>query len=268
MRIGDIELIPLSDGLCKLPQQFYIGLDFSTHPELLAEDGRVHIPIGCYLVRTGDRLVLLDAGLGPGIDVGWARGGDLPGQLEAHGVRPEDIDTVVTSHLHLDHVGWLAVADDEGEMRPFFPNATVRYGHADWGQFVEAVGPEDRTRLVMEAMAASGRLEPIDGDMVSLAPGLTARHTPGHTLGHYCLVVASGDERAFLLGDAVECPLQLEEPDFYAMSDVDPKLAARTRELLWRELEGTNALVGAAHFQGLEFGRVMRGTGKNYQLLS
>lgn len=264
MRIGDIELIALSDGLCKLPQQFYVGLDFAEHPELLAEDGRVHIPIGCYLLRSGDRTVLLDAGLGPGIDVGWARGGDLPAQLAHHGVAPEDIDTVVASHLHLDHVGWLAVDDGDGGMRPYFPNATVRYGHADWDRFVGEVDAADRTRLVMEALAAAGRLEPIDGDMVALAPGLTARHTPGHTLGHYCLVVSSGEERAFLLGDAVECPLQLEEPDFYAMSDVDPKLAARTRELLWSELEGTNALVGAAHFPGLEFGRVLRGQGKNY----
>ena len=236
MRIGDIELIPLSDGVCKLPQQFYIGLDFATHPELLADDGRVHIPIGCYLMRTGDTTVLLDAGLGPSVDVSWAKGGNLPAELAAHGVRPEDIDIVVASHLHIDHIGGLAV---DGVAS--FPNAIVRYGHADWEQFVTADDADGHTRQTMESLADAGRLEPIDGDMVSLAPGLTARATPGHTLGHYCLVVSSGEERAFLLGDAVECPLQLEEPDFYAMSDVDPKLAARTRELLWRELEGTDA---------------------------
>ena len=265
MRIGDIELIPLSDGECKLPQQFYIGLDFESHPELLADDGRVHIPIGCYLMRTGDRTVLLDAGLGQ-VDVGWARGGDLPAQLASHGVAPEDIDTVVASHLHIDHIGWLAVNKGDGSMVPFFPNATVRYGHADWGQFVDDAGAEDRSRNVMQTLAAADRLEPIEGDMVSIAPGLTARATPGHTLGHYCLVVSSGTDRAFLLGDAVECALQLEEPDFYVMSDVDPKLAARTRETLWKELDGTDALVGAAHFPGLEFGRVLRGQGKSYVL--
>lgn len=266
MRIGDIDLIPLSDGLCKLPQQFYIGLDFASHPELLADDGKVHIPIGCYLLRTGDRTVLLDAGLGQ-VDVGWARGGDLPAQLAEHGVTPGDIDTVVASHLHLDHIGWLATDPGDGELKPYFPNATVRYGHADWDRFVVEAGPDDRTRQVMEAMAAAGRLNPIEGDMVAIAPGLTARHTPGHTLGHYCLVVSSGDERAFLLGDAVECPLQLEEPDLYVISDVDPKLAARTREALWREMDGTNALVGAAHFPGLEFGRVLRGQGVSYQFV-
>ena len=82
----------------------------------------------------------------------------------------------------------------------------------------------------METLAAAGRLDPLDGDMLAITPGLTARHLPGHTLGHYGLVVSSGDDRAVLFGDAVECPLQLEEPDFYALSDVDPSLAARTRE--------------------------------------
>ncbi|MDQ3106724.1 MAG: MBL fold metallo-hydrolase [Actinomycetota bacterium] len=258
MRIGDLELLPVNDGLCKLPQQFYVGLDFSAHAELLADDGRVHIPIGCFVVRTGDTTVLVDAGLGD-LDVGWARGGELPEALRRVGVEPEDIDVIVCSHLHVDHIGWLAV-----DGQPYFPNATVRFGAADWQRFVVEVDASDRGRQIMEALAAADRLEPMEGDMVAIAPGITARHTPGHTMGHYGLVLASHDERALLLGDAVECPLQLEEPDFSVMSDVDPVLAARTREALWAELEGTSAVVTAAHFPGLEFGRVLRGEGKRY----
>jgi len=258
VRIGDLELLPVNDGLCKLPQQFYVGLDFEAHAELLADDGRVHIPIGCFVVRTGDTTVLVDAGLGE-LDVGWARGGELPEALRAVGVAPEDIDIVVCSHLHVDHIGWLAV-----DGRPFFPNATVRYGSADWQRFVTDVDEADRGRQIMEALAAADRLDPLDGDMVTIAPGITARHTPGHTLGHCGLVLSSHDERALLLGDAVECPLQLEEPDFSVMSDVDPALAARTRDALWAELEGTDTMMTAAHFPGLEFGRVMRGEGKRY----
>jgi glyoxylase-like metal-dependent hydrolase (beta-lactamase superfamily II) len=258
MRIGDLNLIPLNDGLCKLPQKFYVGLDFSTHQDLLAEDGTVHIPIGCFVVRSESATVLIDAGLGD-VDVAWAQGGGLPDGLRAEGMSPEDIDIVVCSHLHLDHIGWLALDD-----APFFPNATVRYGAADWQQFVADAAEDSRGRRIMEVLAAAGRLDPLEGDMVPIAHGLTARHTPGHTLGHYGLVVSSGESRAIILGDAVECPLQLEEPDFYALSDVDPALAARTRETLWRELEGTDTVVTAAHFPGLEFGRVLAGTGKRY----
>ena len=64
MRIGDIELTPLNDGMCKMPQDFYVGLDFSNHRELVAEDGLIHIPLGCFLIRTGETVVLIDAGLG------------------------------------------------------------------------------------------------------------------------------------------------------------------------------------------------------------
>ena len=256
MRIGDIDLVPVSDGTCTLPQSFYVGLDFSAHQDMVADDGLVHIPVGCFLLRNGETTVLVDAGLGD-VDVGWARGGGLPAALRAAGALPGDVDIVVLSHLHIDHIGWLWA-----EGRPYFPNATVRYGAADWPRFVAGPDAEVRSRQIMESLAAAGRLEPLEGDMVRVARGLTARHTPGHTPGHYGLVVSSGTERAVLLGDAVECPLQLEEPDFHAMSDVDPTLAARTRESLWRELEGTNVAVGGAHFPGLEFGRVLRGAGR------
>ena len=258
MRIGSIDLVPVNDGMCHMPQQFYVGLDFDAHADLLAPDGTVHIPIGCFVLRTGDTTVLIDAGLGD-VDVGWARGGELPAAQAAAGVALDDIDIVVCSHLHVDHIGWLTVDD-----RPFFPNATIRYGAADWERFVTGAEAEDRGRRSMELLAAADRLDPLDGDMVAIAPGLTARHTPGHTLGHYGLVVSSGDERAVLLGDAVECPLQLEEPDFYALSDVDPAMAARTREALWRELEGTSTLMTAAHFPGLELGRVLQGSGRRW----
>ena len=123
---------------------------------------------------------------------------------------------------------------------------------------------QDATRRAMEVLAAADRLSPIEGDLVALAPGVTARHTPGHTPGHYALVLSSGEERAVLLGDAVECPLQVQEPDFYALSDVDPALARRTRETLWAELEGRPTLLGAAHFPGLAFGRLMAAEGRRW----
>jgi glyoxylase-like metal-dependent hydrolase (beta-lactamase superfamily II) len=258
MRIGELELVPIDDGEIRLPPSFYVGLDLSAHPEMVAEDGTIPIPVGCYLLRTGDRTVLLDAGMGPE-QTSWGRGGWLPAGLAAAGVAPADIDTVICTHLHVDHVGWVV-----REGSPYFANATVRYGAADWETFVTGAEPDNATRRAFEVLAAAGRLDPIEGDLVGLAPGVTARHTPGHTLGHYCLVLSSGGERALLLGDAVECPLQLADPDFYALSDMDPALARRTREVVWAEVEGSATLVGAAHFPGLQFGRVLAGEGRRW----
>jgi glyoxylase-like metal-dependent hydrolase (beta-lactamase superfamily II) len=262
MRIGDLELLPIDDGEIRLPQEFYVGLDLAAHPDMLGPDGKVPIPVGCYLLRTRDRTLLLDAGMGPD-ETEWGRGGGLPAGLAAAGVSVAEIDTVICTHLHVDHVGWVV---QDG--RPYFPNATVRYGAEDWDTFVGGAAEDSRTRRAFEVLSAAGRLEPIDGDLVPLAPGVTARHTPGHTLGHYCLVLSSGGERALLLGDAVECPLQLAEPDFYAMSDMDPALARRTREAVWAEVEGSATLVGGAHFPGLQFGRVLAGSGRRWFTLA
>ena len=256
MRVGAIELLALSDGTLHVDPEFYVGLDVQAHPDLLAADGRAHVPIGCFLLRSGGTTVLVDTGIGP-VTNEWATGGLLPAALREHGVPPEDVDVVVVTHLHLDHIGGLL---DGGEAA--FPNATVRFGQDDWDEFVTRRDPADRNRRIMEALEAAGRLEPLDER--PLAPGVHALATPGHTPGHHGIVVASGDERVYLLGDAVECPLQLSEPDFSALSDVDPALAARTREALWRELEGTDAQITGAHFPGLELGRVLRGTGRRF----
>ena len=92
--------------------------------------------------------------------------------------------------------------------------------------------------------------------------GIDALTAPGHTPGSTVIVVSSGADRAILLGDVAHCPLELEEEEWNGMGDVDPELAQRTRNALARELEGTDTPVSAAHFPGLQFGRVLRGEGK------
>lgn len=101
-------------------------------------------------------------------------------------------------------------------------------------------------------------MRPVDRD-TTIASGITALLAPGHTPGHLCVVLSSGQERALLLGDASTCPLQLDEPAWHSMGDVDPALAARTRERLWRELEDGHAIGTGAHFPELRFGRVLPG---------
>jgi glyoxylase-like metal-dependent hydrolase (beta-lactamase superfamily II) len=276
LKVGDIEIVALSDGMSRLPRMFFPGLDFAAHPEVLDEDGTVHIPTGCFLIRTSGRTILVDAGLGPlnvpypeGMPTAAAAPGDptpflsegglLPWALAAAGCAAAEVDTVFLTHLHPDHVGWVGP-----EGKPYFHNATVVYGAADWEPLVVGAPDGDPGRRGMEAAASAGRTEPIAGDMVAIAPGVTARHAPGHTPGHYVLVIASGAERAYLLGDAVQCPLQLTEADIAFLTDVDAALAARTRETLFREMEDHGAAVGMDHFPGLEFQRIIPGVGRRW----
>ena len=258
MRVGDIDVVAVSDGMAKMPPQYFVNSDWSGHQDLLGPDGMLEIPLGCFVVRTGGKTVLVDSGIGP-MENPLFQGGKLPNHLAEEGVSPDDVDLVLLTHLHADHTGWL-VQDDKA----FFANATVRFGAADWEQFVETDSPPVQiTADAFRVLDAAGRLDPIDGDG-EVAPGITSLHAPGHTLGHTCLVLSSGNARAFLLGDAVTCPVQLEEPEWQAISDIDPALAQRTREALWRELEGTDAVAVAAHFPGLQFGRILPGDGKRY----
>jgi glyoxylase-like metal-dependent hydrolase (beta-lactamase superfamily II) len=88
--------------------------------------------------------------------------------------------------------------------------------------------------------------------------------TPGHTPGHLSVVVSSGGRRALLLGDAIVCPAQLDEPTWRSIGDVDPELAQQVRERLFRELEDGTTLGAGAHFPELQFGRVIAGQGRRW----
>jgi glyoxylase-like metal-dependent hydrolase (beta-lactamase superfamily II) len=257
-QVGDIDVIAVSDGVGRLPKAYFPQSDWTGHDELFDADGTMHIPIGCFIIRTGDTTVLVDAGIAP-VDVGWATGGSLPASLESHGIHPGDIDIVVCTHLHQDHAGWLVDHD-----KAYFPNAEVRSGLADWEAWVANAATGDRMRAAMLVLDREHRLDPIDADHTHIAAGVTTRSTPGYTPGHQTIVISSGDDRLLLLGDVITCPLQLDNAEWQAISDVDTELASQSREALWRELEGTETRIAAAHFPGLNFGRVLRGKAALY----
>ncbi len=265
VRIGDLELHSVSDGtFVARPGYFGDDVPDDAHPELFDRDHTAYLPIGCFLVRTGGRLVLVDAGLGPDrYDLPHGMlliGGQLPAGLRALGVGPAEVTDVVCSHLHRDHVGWLF----DLEARPVFPNATIWYGAGDSDHFVTGTGTMSaHIRRGFTSPDNAGRLRLVDAD-TTIAPGVTLLRAPGHTPGHLCLVLSSGDDRALLLGDAVTCPVQLDEPTWHSMGDVDPALASRTRERLWRELEDGRTVGAGAHFPELQFGRVLPGTARRW----
>ncbi len=259
--VGNLLIEPIIDGVAHEPARDILvkpGFDgdpWLAHENLLDEQGRLEFVLGGYLVRTGGRNVLIDAGVGT-IDNGVYKGGAMLDSLAAVGLLPADITDVLFTHLHFDHVGW---ATAKGAV--VFPNATYRCHAADWAHFIErpdapAGGPRKLSPIV-------DQLELFDTDHV-LAPGLSVRHAPGHTPGSVIIVVSDGDERAMLIGDVAHCPAELSEDEWEAVFDVDRTMARRTREALARELEGTDIPIAAAHFPGLAFGRILAGQGRRY----
>jgi glyoxylase-like metal-dependent hydrolase (beta-lactamase superfamily II) len=303
MKIGRIQIDPVIDGriLSKLhatkPMPDPRSPLWQDQHGMFRADELIESTLGAFLIRTSDRVVLVDAGGGqafadgyvaPAIDVedpsdpigaslagrglptelarniaaDFARThivqGRLPSSLGELDLRPDDVTDVVLTHLHFDHIGW--VSADGG---PFFPNATIRCASADLEYFL--AGPEEErfTSFLFRAPTARERLEPVfdrielwESDQ-SLMPGIDVRLAPGHTPGSTVVVVSDGTARALLLGDIIHCPLELMDDDFNLLVDHDQELANRVREAYARELAGSETVAAAAHFPGLQFGRLI-----------
>jgi glyoxylase-like metal-dependent hydrolase (beta-lactamase superfamily II) len=265
VQIGDIRLESVIDGSARMPpsEAYRLGgpevtgrggdaADWAQHRSLLAEDGMLEMALGGFLVFSGDRTVLVDTGLGA-LEAGPMVGGMLIESLSDAGVAPDDVTDVVLTHLHFDHVGWTT---RHGEI--VFRNATYRCDRRDWDHFV---GPDPGA--TKKLLPLEDRLETWD-ESGPLLSGIDVLSAPGHTPGSTVIVVSSGSERALLLGDVVHCPVELIDDEWAGMADVDPDLARQTRIALARELEGSDVPVAAAHFPGLQFGRLLQGEGRRF----
>jgi glyoxylase-like metal-dependent hydrolase (beta-lactamase superfamily II) len=265
VRIGSIEVTQVIDATAVVDPVALWGsaagaggatkgatdVDWAHHPSLLRDDGRLDMPVGSFLVRSGEQLILIDLGYGPEPPHGLS-GGRLLANLGALGVQPGDITDVVFSHLHPDHVGW---ASRSGAAT--FPHATHHCHAADWSHFVTGSAVAGVAALLSPL---ADRMDMWTGAH-RVAPGIDLVAAPGHTPGNAYVVLSSGSARAFLLGDIVHCPVELVDDEWAGLGDVDPVLARTVRMQLARELEGTDAQVAAAHFPGMHFGRLLSGEG-------
>jgi glyoxylase-like metal-dependent hydrolase (beta-lactamase superfamily II) len=262
MKVGELEILPVFDAKAAVqPTAAYSyeggtgkgtnADDWSAHTDLLDDEGRLEIHMGGFLVRSGDRRILVDAGMGPDPMLGGDKGGALLESLAALGLSADDVTDVVLTHLHFDHVGWVSRDD-----APVFTNATYRCHQHDWDHFV---GTDDVATAKMTPVRE--RFEPFSSD-TTLAPGVDTRLCAGHTPGSTIIVLSSGAARAMLIGDVVHCPVELLDDEWAGLADVDRVAAQRARNALAAELEGTDVPVAAAHFPGLQFGRLLAGEGK------
>ncbi len=265
MQIGAVTIEGVSDGSLQAPPTLMFNKtdqDWLQHSQFLDEEGMLPIEMGGFLVQSGDRLALVDTGIGPHADPD--RTGRFMQNLTALGVHPSEITDVVLTHLHFDHLGWAT----DGERR-LFGNATYRCHEADWEFFMGSSPFDDSLPVSLMGGRASSELLPPIADRLEtwsgdgrLLPGMDVRSAPGHTPGSTVIVISSGTERAMLLGDVVHCPAELLSDDWEMIGDVDPQLAQRSREALARELEGSGIPAAATHFPGLRFGRLLAAEGR------
>jgi glyoxylase-like metal-dependent hydrolase (beta-lactamase superfamily II) len=256
MRVGNLDVLPVLDGSARVPASAALrrigdreGDVWEPHRQFLVDGTDLDLALGGFLIRVADRVVLVDLGIGA-VNHPPFVGGQMLDSLRAYGVEPSDVTDVLFTHLHFDHVGW---ATQQGTI--VFENAVHRCHRADWDHFVNGDDPKAAAKLA----PLTNRMEFWESDS-TLLPGLDVVGAPGHTPGSTIMVVSQGGEKAMLLGDVVHCPVELVEDDWEALFDVDPALARRTRESLARELEGSNVALAAAHFPGLEFGRLLSGS--------
>jgi glyoxylase-like metal-dependent hydrolase (beta-lactamase superfamily II) len=203
------------------------------------DDSAWWLPFNAFLARTADTTVLVDSGVGPpgsGDPFLTDRAGRLPALLARAGVDPGDVDLVVFTHLHVDHVGWNML-----DGSPFFSRARYVAHRADFEDFTTMQAERRYVRDQIAALDATGRLELIDEGATPL-PGIEIEHVPGHTAGSCVARIGS----ATFLGDLAVHELQLADPGVGYMFEEDRVAAAAARRRILPPLAEEGGLVEPA----------------------
>jgi glyoxylase-like metal-dependent hydrolase (beta-lactamase superfamily II) len=270
VQIGNVTVDPVLDGEFAIDRAIpYPGVAahrWQPYEHLLRDGTRIVNQLGGYLIRTADRVVLIDLGFGPTQIPTW-RSGEFLQSLKQLDVSPEDVTDVLFTHLHFDHIGWAAVNG-----QPVFAHATHRCHERDWAYFTspdyvdraEMFGPaaglsefpaEMRTQAKLGAI--SHLVERWSGRM-PLLPGLEVVECPGHTPGTTAIRLTESGESVMFIGDIAHHQAELVEPDWAFAADMDPDQAQSSREELLPELADHRPVIAGAHFQGFGMGRVVR----------
>lgn len=218
----------------------------------------------CMIVNTGKHRVLVDTGA----DGIGSNTGKLLQNLQTEGITPEDIDIVILTHGHPDHIGGNTV----GEGKPAFPNACYVMWKDEWDFWTSEQAElklDEHSKEVLLKFARKN-LPPIQGQLdlidheTEIVPGIYAIAAPGHTPGHMALAISSRGEKLLCISDTVLHPIHLEHPEWYAAVDFAPKQVVTTRRKLLSRAETEKALTFAFHFPFPGLGYVIK-KGKGWQ---
>lgn len=260
--VGDLTVTVLNDGYLQGSLDLVVGIAKEEAGRLQAAGFRSQAPritLNAFLITgPGRRPALIDTGMG---SLGGETLGRLPAALALAGVKPEEIETILLSHLHPDHAGGLI----DGEGRGLFPNAELVL-HTDeaahWlGEEALARAPEGAKPYFENAQKAvapyAGRVRYHRGGEV--LPGVEAVPLPGHTPGHTGFRIVSGDKSLFSWTDVVHLPaIQFKQPDAGLVFDVDPEQARATRKRVFDMVSGDGSFIAGNHLEFPALGYVAR----------
>jgi glyoxylase-like metal-dependent hydrolase (beta-lactamase superfamily II) len=269
--LGDAEVTVVSDGPLPLgdPSGTFTGVPKEEVKKMLSDNflnpDNVVLEQNSPIVNTGDKLILFDTGMGTSQAFGPTTGRQQKSMAEA-GIKASDIDAVVLSHAHIDHIGGIVGADDKS----LFPNAQFYISQADFDYWTD----EGKLGSPLKDFVIHARknLLPVRDRIVffkdgqEFLPGVQAMAAPGHTVGHHMFMVTSKGKSFAFLGDLTHhAVLLLERPLMEFSYDTDPKQSAQSRVKMLTMLAANKIPVMSYHFAWPGYGHVAKnGDGFRY----
>jgi glyoxylase-like metal-dependent hydrolase (beta-lactamase superfamily II) len=271
MTLGDFEVTALSDGIFSMDASKILivpaqQLNSALAGSFLKEP--VDTSVNGFLINTGSKLVLVDTGAGANFGPTMGR---LLSNLKASGYKPDQVDEILITHMHGDHVGGL-LADG----KPAFPNAVVRASKSEADFWLNKANldsaPADTKDAYQTAMndlnpyVAAGRFKSFDGD-VELLPGIRALAAAGHTAGHTVYLVESKGEKLVLWGDLMHvASVQFADPSVTIRFDTNSAAAAAQRKKVFADVAAHGSWVAGAHLSFPGLGH-LRAAGSGYEFI-
>lgn len=261
--LGNYRITAIFDGMVPLGKNLFFGPEQAAIDAALAAAGvsgeTLPAPVNAFLLQSDAHTVLIDAGLGelPMFGPGFGR---LTAGLAAAGVAPGDVDLIIATHAHPDHIGGLIAGG-----AAVFANAEMVISDIDHGFWSDAAmmaqAPAEAQGmfgLAQGVFAAYGdRLRPVASG-TEVAPGLTLELSPGHTPGHSVVHIDGGDRQLLMVADTVlNTDLQMAMPGVMSGFDSDPALAATSRAQIFDRAAADGVLIAATHVHFPGFGRFM-----------
>jgi glyoxylase-like metal-dependent hydrolase (beta-lactamase superfamily II) len=233
------------------------------HPHFMTDEGKLIMSIHALVVDTGTRRIVVDTCIGNDKQRNIPTWANLQTtfleDLASAGYPRESIDTVLCTHLHVDHVGWNTMLVD-GKWLPTFPNARYLMAETEWrywdaNEDESEYGPvlADSVRPVFDA----GLVDLVDAEH-QLCDEVWLEPTPGHTPGHVSVRISSGGENALITGDCIHHPCQMARSDWSSSADYDAAQARGTRDALLDRYTDGEVLIIGTHFATPTAGHIKR----------